>query len=158
MRTVVQMSGIVLAALALGAAANTWGPRRLPWRGDWTHYVESQARRDGLGVTDLAGVRRIRAAGTHVLFDARSRKAFEAGRLPGAVSFPWLKAEAEFPKLEVLLMDPAQPALVYCDSADCEEGLLLARWLKKRGYRDLTLFAGGFRDWKRAGLEQERGP
>lgn len=151
-----QALAILAAATVLGAAANTWGPRRLPWRGDWDRYIETEARRSGLAVAETAIVRDLLKAGTHVTFDARRRKEFAAGHLPGAVSLPWMEADRELPNVEILIADPAQPILVYCRDRDCEEGLLLAGHLRKRGHRDITLYAGGFGAWRKSGAEVEK--
>ena len=107
-------------------------------------------------MAETPAVRELLKAGTHVVFDARRRREYAAGRLPGAVSLPWMDVDRELPNVEILIADPAQPVLVYCRNRDCEEGLLLAAHLRKRGHRDVTLFAGGFEAWRKSGAEVEK--
>lgn len=157
MRTALfQMLAVFAIAAALGATANTWGPRRLPWRGEWTGYVEAQARRAGLEALPLSEVRNIVERRTRVVLDARSRREFEAGRLPGALTLPWREFDRALAAVEFML-DPERPILVYCAGDHCDEGLMLARHLQARGYRRVALYAGGWRAWNAAGLPKEAG-
>lgn len=151
-----QILAVVAIAAALGAAANTWGPRRLPWRGEWTGYVEAQARRAGLDVLQLSEVRKIVDQRSRVVLDARGRREFEAGRLPGALPLPWREVDRALAAVEFML-DPERPILVYCAGDHCDEGLMLARHLQTRGYRHVALYAGGWRAWNAAGLPKEAG-
>jgi rhodanese-related sulfurtransferase len=153
----IQVLAVLAISAVLGLAANTWGPRRMAWREDWGQYVEVEARRAGLGVRPLSEVRKTVERRAGVVLDARGRREFAAGRLPGAISVPWREVDRVLPTVEFLL-EPTRPILVYCVSAYCDEGLMLARHLHARGYRDVALYAGGWREWKAAGLPKESGP
>ena len=106
-------------------------------------------------MVDRAGAERIVQAGTHVVIDARLPARYRAGRLPGAVSLPLRTAAREFTALEPLFAGPDQPVLVYCTSRGCDEGLAVAKFLQRRGLTRVTLFAGGWMEWKRARLPVE---
>lgn len=152
--TGIQILVVVAAAAALGAVANTWGPRRIAWRGDWDRYIETEARRADVVLLSLSEVRKAVESRTRVVLDARGGREFAAGRLPGAISLPWREVDRVLPSIEFML-DPSGPILVYCVSDRCDEGLMLARHLRTRGYRDVALYAGGWREWKAAGLPKE---
>lgn len=91
-----------------------------------------------------------------VLIDPRSRKRFEAERLPGAINLrlPDLnKVRKRDPKLEEF-----STLVVY----DADRSAILARSVTKKllelEYDEVRLFFGGIREWKAAGLETESTP
>ncbi|MCC6227909.1 MAG: rhodanese-like domain-containing protein [Phycisphaerales bacterium] len=91
-----------------------------------------------------------------VLIDPRSRKRFEAERLPGAMNLrlPDLnKVKKRDPKLEEF-----STIVVY----DNDRSAILARSLTKKllelEYDDVRLFFGGIKEWKAAGLQAESTP
>lgn len=91
-----------------------------------------------------------------VLIDPRSRKRFEAERLPGATNLrlPDLnKVKKRDPKLEAF-----STIVVY----DNDRSAILARSLTKKllelEYDEVRLFFGGIKEWKGAGLETESTP
>jgi rhodanese-related sulfurtransferase len=154
-RAVAEASVLVAVALACGAVANTWGPRRIPWTLRPAAGIEALARREGVPLADLGAARAAVLGRTHLVLDARARREFAAGHLPGAVSLPLGRFDAELDAIRPLL-ESAPPVLVYCYSAVCEEGALLAASLRRHGYGRVELFAAGYRAWQRAGLPVER--
>ena len=91
-----------------------------------------------------------------VLVDPRSRKRFEAERLPGATNLrlPDLnKVKKRDPKLEEF-----STIVVY----DNDRSAILARSVTKKllelEYDEVRLFFGGIKEWKAAGLETESTP
>ena len=46
---------------------------------------------------------------------------------------------------------------MYCAGHDCESSVDVARRLTERGYRNVSHFAGGKREWADAGLPLEGG-
>lgn len=91
-----------------------------------------------------------------VLIDPRSRKRFEAERLPGAMNLrlPDLnKVKKRDPKLEEF-----STIVVY----DNDRSAILARSLTKKllelEYDEVRLFFGGIKEWKAAGLAAESTP
>ena len=51
-----------------------------------------------------------------------------------------------------------QPIITCCARNDCDEGLELALFLRRTGYTNVTLFAGGLAEWRASGgtVEVER--
>ena len=131
------------AAAAVATASNALRPRGLSWTKPLGPELRAQAVEAGLVPVDLDALRRLLKDKVHFI-DSRPRDEFEIGALPGAVSVPWKEIEeGRLPPLP----PPEQPIVVYCANVWCESSLLLGRWLKKRGYRDVALFVDGYEVW-----------
>lgn len=140
---------------ALGTAAQWWSPTRIPWREDWSHFVQAKALKAGLTLATVEEAAALLRAGQHLVLDARPLSDYEAGRLPGALSLPQTTLEESYPQISPLL-SPAQPLLVYCTGHECDESFELSLFLRAQGFTNVVLFVGGFTDWKAAGLQVER--
>ena len=140
------MASILLVSILLGTAANLIPAHHIPWIGDWANYVKSQAATDGLQVIDLPRTRTLIAAGTHLVFDARAIASYDAGHLPGALSFPVDDFATLYPQYAPLL-DPSTLILVYCSGEECDESLLLGKQLRDHGHTNISLFPGGYSAW-----------
>lgn len=154
MRISLQAGLILAAALAAGFAANTVGPRRIPWTGSLAARVEAEARKSGVTLMSVAEAKAALDAGTHLALDARAPAEHAARRIPWSISLPWRTVDAS---LEVVgpMLEPGRRLLVYCRGVACDEGLLLARLLRGRGHTNVSLIAGGIEAWRDAGLPVE---
>lgn len=80
--------------------------------------------------------------------DARSREAYEAEHIPGAL----LLNAAEWDDLLVPLFDrwnPDVPIVVYCDSASCDASQRVAERLRDEvGLEHVHVLKGGWSAWK----------
>lgn len=88
-----------------------------------------------------------------VVFEALDRKYFETGHLPGARVLP----PAEIDKLvpgQVTAKDT--PIVVYCASDTCANSHQAAERLTAQGYDNVSIYAGGKKDWQEAGLKLEK--
>ena len=89
-----------------------------------------------------------------VLVDALSPMSYAFSHLPGAVNLPpiWVdeKARRRIPELDA-------EVVVYCESETCESSIVVANRLIELGYRNVSHYAGGRRDWADAGLPLEGG-
>jgi rhodanese-related sulfurtransferase len=148
---------LVAIATVCGAAANVCSPRRIPWTYEWSRHIELQAAKAGIAVVRLADAKPLVESGSHIVLDARPKKEFQQGRLPGAFSVPHNDAIEALKDVQ-LFLTPTQPVLIYCASSDCDEGLLLCVLLRQQGFRNVSLLVEGYRSWKAAGLEVETGP
>lgn len=153
--TFLQLALLLVAAGLLGAANQGLNPRRIPWRQDWSRYVQQQAGQLGVPVVTLEEARRIVETQSHILLDARSPADYSAGHLPGAFSLPQAQLESYLPPLQPLF-SAGQPLLAYCAGLECDESLLLTKELIKLGFTNTVLFAGGMTEWKAAGLQVQR--
>jgi rhodanese-related sulfurtransferase len=82
-----------------------------------------------------------------VLLDSRSRQAWDAGHVPGAVHLPG----REVPARAAAELDPAVPVVTYCWGPACNGATRAALALAQLGYRVREMI-GGFEYWVREGL------
>ena len=150
-----QLTALLVLVLLLGTGAQWYSPTRIPWREQWSTHVQTKALKAGLTLADTAETRHLAATGAALLLDARSMKDYNAGRIPGALSFPDSK-RTEFYPLLADLFTPDQRLLVYCSGQTCDESLQLCLYLRDMGHTNLILYVGGFSAWKEAGLPVER--
>jgi rhodanese-related sulfurtransferase len=104
--------------------------------------------------TDPSDIAAARAAGERLLLlDVRSRAAWDAGHVPGAVHIPG----GELPgRLDELPLPGAHPRVVtYCWGPGCNGSTKAALTLARAGYGDVREMIGGFEYWAREGLAVE---
>ncbi|MBK8976694.1 MAG: rhodanese-like domain-containing protein [Planctomycetes bacterium] len=96
--------------------------------------------------------------GDLLFVDARDREHFAAGHLPGALHLDYFDlADAIAPVRPFL--DGIRWLVVYCESAQCDDGLQLCRALvRDHGIaRDrLLLYVGGMQEWRTEGYPEVR--
>lgn len=146
---------LLALSLVLAAAVNAVSPRGISWRRPLGDALQAQAAEAGLVPVDLAAaIVRIKDRSL-ILVDARTPEDFEIGHFPGALNVPWkLIEEGQIP---AGLPAPEQPLLVYCANEFCESSLLLGKWLRARGHRDVALFVDGYEAWWNAvGIHEPR--
>jgi len=141
---------VVVCALSLGTLAQFVGPQRIPWVEDHSRRVELKAVAAGIEMVDVARAKEIVEKGEFLVCDARKSEDFDAGHLPGAVSFPFGTHAETFHELAALF-SPEQPVMVYCSGLSCDDALLLAKFLQAQGSARVVLFAEGMSGWKEAG-------
>lgn len=146
--------GIVILALCLGTLAQFFGPFPIPWIEDHSQSPLAKARAAGIEVVSLEQAREVVAGGGFLVLDARAAGDFDAGHLPGAISFPNATRGESYYELAALLQ-PDQPLLVYCSGKTCDDALQLGVFLREQGSKKILLFADGFQAWKEAGLPVE---
>ena len=141
---------VVVCALLLGTLAQFVGPQRIPWVEDHSRRVELKAVAAGIEMVDVPHAKEIVEKGEFLVCDARKSEDFDAGHLPGAVSFPFGTHTETFHELAALF-SPEQPVMVYCSGLSCDDALLLAKFLQAQGSTRVILFAEGMSGWKEAG-------
>ena len=104
--------------------------------------------------TDPSDVAGARAAGERiVLLDVRSRAAWDAGHVPGALHIP---SGELADRLAELPPANAGPRIVtYCWGPGCNASTKAALTLARSGYHDVREMIGGFEYWAREGLAVE---
>ncbi|HPA78415.1 MAG TPA: rhodanese-like domain-containing protein [Kiritimatiellia bacterium] len=140
---------LLLAALSALLSVIAWAvhPARIPWVGDWAHHVETLALREGIPLVNTPEMRRIAAAGTHLILDARPLADFDAGHIPGAVPLPYDNLDAHYEQAR-LLMSPEMPVVAYCSGGSCDDSFLLCLHLRKQGFTNVILYAEGWTAWE----------
>jgi len=81
-----------------------------------------------------------------VVIDARSREAYAAGHIPGAISLPHREMTIE----ATARLDAAKVYVVYCDGIGCNASTKGAYQLARLGFRAKELL-GGLDWWRRDG-------
>jgi len=84
-----------------------------------------------------------------VLLESLPAKYYLDGHLAGALHFPHDRARALAP---ALITDKARAVVVYCASDTCQNSHIAAATLKTLGYANVSVYAGGKKDWSEAGL------
>jgi len=90
-----------------------------------------------------------------IIIDSRSEDEFIKGHIPGAVSMPLEKIKADDSTI-ISQLPQGRTLMIYCEGGDCLTSLNLARILYQRGFLDLRVFSGGWKEWTEAGLPTER--
>ena len=82
-----------------------------------------------------------------VLVDCRDRASVEQGTIPAAINIP-VDATAAFESAMLQGIPKNVPLILFCQSEHCSYDELVARRMIGRGYSDVRLFHGGYREWK----------
>jgi len=86
-----------------------------------------------------------------VVLDVREQKEFDAGRISGAKHFPLASLDKRADDLRKFVK---KPILVVCASGTRSRAACAT--LKKQGFEDVALLAGGMGAWQQAGLPVEK--
>ncbi len=90
--------------------------------------------------------------------DVREPDEWDAGRIPGARSFPRgfleVRADLSHPKRDAWLADRERRLVLYCGGG--HRSALAARTLHEMGFTSVVSLAEGFSGWQRRGFPVER--
>ncbi len=102
--------------------------------------------------TDVSDVHAAMESGDpgFVLLDSRSREAWDAGHVPGALHLPGREVAAR----AAAELDPSVPVVTYCWGPGCNGATRAALALAGLGFRVREML-GGFEYWAREGLPVE---
>ena len=89
-----------------------------------------------------------------ILVDARIPELYAEGHLPGAVSLPFAELEGRIEPFRARVAQDA-PLIIYCSGYGCPDSLDLAVLLLAEGYTDVSVFEGGYPQWRDAGKPVE---
>ncbi len=83
-----------------------------------------------------------------IFVDARNPEEFEKGHIKDAVSMPEKLLSKFLPEfLEKFNVET--PLLIYCGGLDCSASVDLANLLFEKGYRNIEVYAGGWKEWQK---------
>ena len=103
---------------------------------------------------DIGALFQLREEGRVFLVDVRPAFFFNLGHIPGAISLPLKKFDAQFPavrsQFEAALGD-GRVIVLYCTNEKCPDGLIAAGKLSRLGY-STSVYKGGWKEWQDAGL------
>ena len=87
-----------------------------------------------------------------LVVDVQPKSVYDAGRVAGAVSFPWdmeIKSPGSLPQDKMLIF--------YCDCAHEEDSTDVATQLmEKFGYTNVKLLEGGWSNWQKLGFPVDK--
>lgn len=108
--------------------------------------VKGQHFEPRIAELNLEEMKGFAASSNVTIVDARVRVDYEYGHLPGAVNLPVTAGLAERRTLASAL--PAGwLVIVYCQSSGCKWADSVAADLFNRGFTDIAIFRGGWREW-----------
>jgi rhodanese-related sulfurtransferase len=159
---------IIVLSVVLGTAVHFPLLRR---------FVAGEFRQGFVNLREYAGIRFISLAEAEDLFarrmqgaegllfiDSRRGEDFAAGHIPGALNVPLDsvqgsgKRDSGTEEWGNLAFPGIQTLVVYCEGGDCQTSQSLAQIMHDRGYTDIRILAGGWSEWREAGLPEEKGP
>jgi rhodanese-related sulfurtransferase len=127
---------------------------------DGAYASESQTEPE---ITDKPHARLIdlasfRAVQKHALvLDARPEIFHRFGHIPKAISLPREDFEACYSKQRTLFeKHKTHPVVIYCSGGSCEDGAMVANALITLGFTDVRFYRGGWDEWTRIGLPEEK--
>ena len=95
---------------------------------------------------------RLATAQPPTVLEALPEKYYRQGHLPGALHLPHDQVDLLAPGM---LFDKSAQIVVYCASAQCRNSHIAAHRLSMLGYTNVSVYAGGKKDWEEAGLPLE---
>jgi rhodanese-related sulfurtransferase len=97
---------------------------------------------------------RIESGDEFALVDALAPMSFAHSHLPGAINLPPEWVDERGPRR---IPDLDTEVVVYCATSTCDSSVIVGNRLVELGYRNVSHYAGGKRDWIEAGLPVEGG-
>ncbi len=155
---------ILLTTLAviLGLATNTLTETGIPFFGNWPSLAGSDSiivppsadEGDPPFISLDEAAAKFQTPG--ILFiDARDPEDYEYGHIKGAISIPYDYLE-DINDPRVTSVPKDQGMVIYCSGTECESSLYLGRDFQYKGYTEVSIFFGGWREWNEAGLPVEQ--
>ena len=106
------------------------------------------------GAISLAEMKRAFDEGTAIILDARDAAEYQQGHIPGAINIPYDRIPEYFDVLQSQVPMDAR-VICYCRSLTCDFSDQLATELKVIGYKNVSVFSGGWEQWTTAGYPIE---
>ncbi|GHT22834.1 hypothetical protein FACS189419_05940 [Planctomycetales bacterium] len=96
----------------------------------------------------VAEMKQIAEQQSAMIYDARYHKDFEQGAVPGAISLP-INSDLSERRQILQGVDKGKKIVLYCQSSGCPFSDDVASFLKFNGYRNVSIFRGGYREWEK---------
>jgi rhodanese-related sulfurtransferase len=154
-QSLLQALGIILISGALGLGANAFRADGIPLVERWTDKLAEKQRAGGFPAVSLAETVEALTRNDSIFLDARDPDFYALGHIPGAVNLPVHHFDRMFPGLRERI-EAAPSVIVYCDGGGCEASVELTEKLFLAGMDRVSVFPGGFQEWKEAGQPVEK--
>ena len=155
-RSIRQLSVIVLAAVAVALISNHFRSSPLPLVGDWSQDARLISPTGRQMAISLDEAKNLHQSGGAVFLDARPLAEFTQGHIQGAISLPWQEAEQRVMDVTADLANDAV-IITYCDGDTCDLSKDLALFLENLGFSNVRVLVNGWTLWRDAGLPVETG-
>ena len=86
-----------------------------------------------------------------IFIDARYPEDYAEGHIRGAINLPYEELDQYWDKVAPTIPKD-RPVVVYCSGEECELSLMLAREMVVKGWKDIYVFFGGWREWQKSKL------
>ena len=155
-RSIRQLSVIVLAATAVALISNHFRSSPLALVGDWSPEARLTSPSGRQMAITLDEAKALHESSGAVFLDARPLDEFTKGHIQGAISLPWGEAEQ---RVMDVTADMANDAVIitYCDGDTCDLSKELALLLENLGFSNVRVLVNGWTLWQNAGLPVEAG-
>lgn len=152
---------ITILAIIIALGVNTVSNNRIPFFGSWPSITGSDSvvvppsAEEGdplfISLDEAASKFQLK----RVLFiDAREPEDYNLGRIRGSINLPYDYLEDYWDDVAPSL-SKEKGFVIYCSGSECESSLFLGRDMAYEGFKNIYIFYGGWREWKRAGLPIE---
>jgi rhodanese-related sulfurtransferase len=155
-RSLLQALGITLISLALGIGVNSFRAHGIPIVERWSEKLAQKQQADGFPAVSLAETVAACTRGEALFLDAREPDFYKLGHIPGAVNLPVRQFDRVLPGLRGRL-EAAPWLIAYCDGESCKASVELTEKLFLAGIDRVSVFPGGFHQWKDSGQAVEQG-
>ncbi len=116
------------------------------WNRTAVRYVVARYFEPSLGQVNAAELATLLDNPGLTIVDARMRPDFEHGHIPGALNLAITAGLAERKQLASRIA-PGARVVVYCQSERCPWAKSIAADLYYRGFEDVAIFRGGWKEW-----------
>lgn len=90
-----------------------------------------------------------------IFIDARFSRDYEAGHLEGALSIPVDSNDVYMNNVTNNIAKDAH-IIMYCQSSGCKYAEIVAIKLQEDGFRNISIYKGGWMDWKENNIKEEK--
>lgn len=154
-RTVLHAALLAGVCAAAGLAVNV-GHIADYFRGEYRLVFAEGAAAEDPVLIHLPEAADLFESGQAVFIDARTPEEFEDGRIAGAMNVPLFDPGSDM-IWESLGLPREALIVAYCSGDLCQDSLILARRLIRRGWPNIRVYSGGWDEWNAAGLPVLRG-
>jgi rhodanese-related sulfurtransferase/predicted double-glycine peptidase len=142
------VGAIALVGLAVGLAGvfQLISPDGFFWNRTAVHCVVARYFEPSIRELDASELVSLFDSPGLTIVDARLRPDYEAGHIPGAVNLPITSGLAERKEVASRIA-PRARVVVYCQSERCPWGRSVASDLYYRGFHDIAVLRGGWKEW-----------
>lgn len=105
---------------------------------------------------DIDEALRLLDGGGAVFVDARAPEFYELGHVPSSRSLSRSNFRRDVPAF-MRDIERERKLVVYCSEEECRDSAVVAGALKMMGYKNVSVFRGGWAEWKAAELPEEAG-